>query len=145
LTATAAAVIAVPFTVRCSLIYRCFVGGDVPLRIDVDHSADRPTFTLAGELDMLTAPQLTSRVLRMIQHCAADLALDVRRLEFCDSSGLAALVRLAQQLDGGALTIIGPRPVVRRLLDVSGMIEVFVVVDAAPISGPPEHAAVSPA
>jgi len=104
----------------------------VPLSIDVDRSAGRPTFTLRGDLDMLTAPQLTSRFLLAIDRAAGDVVLDVRGLDFCDSSGLAALVRLAQHLEAGTLTIARPRPIVRRLLEVSGMIDVFVVTDAGP-------------
>ena len=118
----------------------------MPLSIDVDRSAGRPTFTLSGELDMLTAPQLTSRFLHAIDRAAGDVVLDVRRLEFCDSSGLAALVRLAQHLETGTLTIAGPRPIVRRLLEVSGMIDVFVVTDGGPADGTAQRAAtLSPA
>lgn len=118
----------------------------MPLSIDVDRSAGRPTITVRGELDMLTAPQLTGRFLHAVDPNSADVVLDVRHLEFCDSSGLAALVRLAQHLDTGTLTIAGPRPTVRRLLEVSGMIDVFVVTDGGPAGGTAQRAAtLSPA
>jgi anti-sigma B factor antagonist len=112
----------------------------VPLSIDVDRRAGRPTFTLGGELDILTAPQLTRRFVNAIDRRAGDVVLDVERLEFCDSSGLAALVRLAQHLDSGTVTIAGPRPIVRRLLEVSGMVDVFVVTDGAPTDGAAQRA-----
>ena len=117
----------------------------MPLRIDVRRCADWPTYTLYGELDMLTAPQLTSRVESAIGRGAAGVVLDARHLQFCDSSGLAALVRLAQQLDAGGVTILAPRPIVGRLLEVSGMVDMFVVIDAGPAGGQSEHATVSPA
>lgn len=113
----------------------------MPLSIDVDRRAGRPTFTLRGELDLLTAPQLTNRFLHAIDRAAGDVVLDVRRLEFCDSSGLAALVRLSQHLQIGTVTIAGPRPIVRRLLEVSGMIDVFVVTDGGPADPTAERAA----
>ncbi len=118
----------------------------MPLTIDVDRRLGRPTFTLRGELDMLSAPQLTSRFLNAIDRSVADVVLDVQRLDFCDSSGLAALVRLAQHLDRGTVTVAGPRPIVRRLLEVSGMIDVFVVTDGGPADGTVQRAAtLSPA
>jgi anti-sigma B factor antagonist len=104
----------------------------VPLSIDVDHGIARPTFTLAGDLDLLTAPQLTGRVAHALDRGATEVVLDAERLEFCDSSGLAALVRLAQQLGRGTVTVRDPRPIVRRLLEVSGMIDVFVVTGRPP-------------
>ena len=107
----------------------------MPLSIDVDRRANRPTFTLAGDLDMLTAPQLTGRVAHAVDRGATEVVLDAERLEFCDSSGLAALVRLAQQLDGGTVTIRDPRPIVRRLLEVSGTIDVFVVTGRPTVDG----------
>ena len=118
----------------------------MPLRIDVDRRLGRPTFILRGELDMLTAPQLTSRFISAIDRGAADVVLDVQHLDFCDSSGLAALVRLAQHLDHGTVTIAGPRPIVRRLLEVSGMIDVFTVTDGGSADGTALRAAtLSPA
>jgi anti-sigma B factor antagonist len=105
----------------------------VPLSIDVDHGVARPTFTLAGDLDLLTAPQLIGRVTHAIDRGAIDVVLDAEHLEFCDSSGLAALVRLAQQLGGGTVTLLDPRPIVRRLLEVSGMLHVFVVTGQPPV------------
>lgn len=118
----------------------------MPLSIDVERGAGRPTFALSGELDLLTAPQLSGRFLQAIDRSAGDVVLDVRYLEFCDSSGLAALVRLAQHLETGTLTIAGPRPIVRRLLEVSGMIDVFVVTHDGPADGTAQReATLSPA
>jgi len=87
--------------------------------------------SIAGDLDLVTAPQLADAVTALVDAGVRDLVVDAERLDFCDSSGLTAFVRIARQLDpGGRLAIAGPQPIVRRILEVSGLVEAFVVADS---------------
>jgi len=87
--------------------------------------------SIAGDLDLVTAPQLADAVTALVDAGVRDLVVDAERLDFCDSSGLTAFVRIARQLEpDGRLAIAGPQPIVRRILEVSGLVEAFVVADS---------------
>jgi anti-sigma B factor antagonist len=77
------------------------------------------------ELDASTAGALAGRLARL--DAAADVVVDLRRVTFCDSSGLNVLVRARQRhvAAGGSLGLAHPSPMLRRLLSVSGLESVF--------------------
>jgi anti-sigma B factor antagonist len=82
---------------------------------------------LAGELDLATAGQLRDR-LRALCADGRPVVLDLRRLEFIDSSGVRELVRAvsAARRDGWGLsldTAVGPQ--VRRVLELLGLRDLF--------------------
>jgi anti-anti-sigma factor len=52
------------------------------------------TFSLKGELDMRTSPQLSEALTRQLENGAEDVTLDLRNLAFMDSSGLRLLIEL---------------------------------------------------
>lgn len=77
---------------------------------------------LIGELDLATIPHLDQE-LDNAEAWGKPVILDLRRLEFVDSSGLHAILRVDRRLQetGGTLTIIrGPRPV-ERLFKLTGL------------------------
>ena len=74
-----------------------------------------------GELDIQTAPDLTSR---LHAHRGEEVVVDLTQLRFCDSCGLRALVceRREAQIAGGQLTIVLPdEGPVRRLFEITGL------------------------
>jgi anti-sigma B factor antagonist len=88
---------------------------------------------VAGELDIGTADQLRRAV---GPHLTAGtrLVLDISRLTFCDSTGLAVMVGFHKRLlaVGGGLELSAPVPRVRHLLMITGLSRVFPVHDAPP-------------
>lgn len=84
---------------------------------------------VVGDLDVATAQQLVSTALAMTELEPRHLVIDAGGIGFCDSSGLAAFVRIGNQLASGGhrLGIAGARPIVRRILEMSGLHEAFVV------------------
>src|SRR6185503_8713358 len=76
-------------------------------------------YRCSGELDLATSP-----ILRQALSDAGDrdVVLDFADVSFCDSSGLAVLLRLARSLapNGHTVTLLDPTPVVRRVLEVMG-------------------------
>jgi len=97
------------------------------LAIAVD---DRPPDTVVwvgGELDLTTAPELLQALTRLVDDGYHHLIVDLTGLDFCDSSGLSVLVRVKNRLDevGGDVTLAGATPIVERVLEVSGLAEVF--------------------
>jgi anti-sigma B factor antagonist len=86
--------------------------------------------TLVGELDLATLHVL-ERELEQIVASENRLVLDLRRLEFVDSSGLHALLRADRRFTdaGGQLTIVrGPRAV-ERLFRLTGLDTRLRIVD----------------
>jgi anti-sigma B factor antagonist len=73
-------------------------------------------FTLAGELDLASAPALVSAVETAIEAGHRDIVLDVRTLSFVDSTGISAMIRLSNRLEGGSITLVGPQTHVARVL-----------------------------
>jgi anti-sigma B factor antagonist len=115
---------------------------ETTLDISVDDRQPVPVVSVVGELDLTTAPELLQALTRLVDEGRTELIMDLTRLEFCDSSGLSVLVRVRNRLDGvgGAMTLAGPTAVVQRVLDVSGLAEVFgtyPTVDAAQASVTP--------
>jgi anti-sigma B factor antagonist len=82
-----------------------------------------------GELDMSTAPELREPLLRLAKGEGVYVTLDLSGLAFVDSTGLSVLVtglkRLRQQ--GGDLTLRSPTPATRRVLEITGLTEVFAI------------------
>jgi anti-anti-sigma factor len=102
------------------------------LNIASDVHAGHSVLVVDGELDLATAPQLTSTAMALVDAGASDLIIDAQRLTFCDSSGLTAFVRIANRLEpsSGRVAIVGPQAIVRRVLEISGLVETLVVVDS---------------
>lgn len=93
---------------------------------------------LVGELDVAEADALIESVRSMVEP-GGDLTLDLKALEFIDSSGVRALVAIAGLLgDGATLILSEPTAPVRRVLDLVGIEQVAAgiqVYPAAPASG----------
>jgi anti-anti-sigma factor len=91
-----------------------------------------------GELDLATK-DLLDQELDEAGAWSKRVVLDLRRLQFVDSSGLHALLRIDRRLEetGGSLTIIrGPRPV-ERLFNMTGLDTRLHIIDPDElISGP---------
>jgi anti-sigma B factor antagonist len=106
----------------------------MPLTIAHEVHDRQTVLIIDGDLDLDTAPQLASMALGLVEAGAPDIVVDASRLRFCDSSGLKAFVRIANQLraSDGKLAIAAPPPAVRSALQISGLLEAFVVVDSVP-------------
>ena len=83
---------------------------------------------LRGELDVADAVRVVAE-LSVVAAYKRDIIVDLTELEFIDSSGLAALVRVRKraQHGGGDLLLAAPQQQVRRLLTLTRLIDVFSV------------------
>ncbi len=102
-----------------------------PLSIEIQVLADEGIqLSLVGELDLATMSRLDQE-LATTDVSGKHVILDLRRLQFVDSSGLHALLRVDRRMQesGGSLTIIrGPRPV-ERLFNLTGLDTRLHIVD----------------
>ena len=84
---------------------------------------------LHGELDMSTATELRERLLGLASEGPTQVTVDLSQLSFVDSTGLSVLItglkRLRQQ--GGDMALRSPTPATRRVLEITGLNEVFAI------------------
>jgi anti-sigma B factor antagonist len=90
-------------------------------RIDVRQEPDRAVLCLYGELDLASAPALEGELNDLDLSKAGTVVLDLRGLEFIDSSGLRMILASQQrtQEKGGAFAITKGSPQVQRLLAIT--------------------------
>ena len=89
--------------------------------LEVVERPDGTFLRLAGDLDMSSAAELVRVAERLV---ASGVTIDMSAVDFCDSSGLNALVNLrkAGQRTGGRFAITGVRDDVRFVFEVNGLV-----------------------
>jgi anti-sigma B factor antagonist len=84
-------------------------------------SGGRATVVFAGTLDISTTDQALA-VLADAKAEASELVIDLRQLDFVDSSGLAVIAQTAQQVtETGLVLRVVPSEQARRLLEITGI------------------------
>jgi anti-sigma B factor antagonist len=88
--------------------------------------------SVSGELDLLSSPELEQALERVNAGDSELVMLDMRRLEFMDSTGLHTLVKAHQRAheSGRRFVVIKGGEQVQRLLNLTGMSELLTVVDS---------------
>src|SRR5947208_16906453 len=101
------------------------------LAIDSRLDGQRVVIALTGELDIDTAHKLTDTITTGTRNGARELLIDLRALEFLDSSGLRALVSAEAQAQetGCALVLVRGPSAVQAVFDLTGLTERFAFVD----------------
>lgn len=86
-------------------------------------SATTYVLEVGGELDLYTAPRLSSQVGELIARGATSLVFDLTETTFIDSSALHVLLdaRKRVRAEGGEVVIVCPSPQVRRVFEVTGV------------------------
>ena len=86
---------------------------------------------VSGELDLASGPALEDELARVGSSGVELVVLDLRELEFMDSTGLSILVKANQRaVDAGRrFGLVRGSPQVQRLLDLTGVAEHLTLVD----------------
>ncbi len=87
------------------------------------HDPTTPVIALAGELDRATAKATREAVHGYLSDQTARVVFDLEKLTFMDSSGIALLVQISN--DVGTVTLIRVAPIVHRVLEATGLLEHF--------------------
>jgi anti-sigma B factor antagonist len=98
---------------------------------------DRPNvLVLEGEIDLHVSPTVTTSLNAMIAKKPERVVLDLSRVTYIDSAGLAALIGAKQGVEvyGGKFALAGLHQAVRSIFEMSRLDQVFQIfpdVDAA--------------
>ena len=89
---------------------------------DVDGAG---VLALAGELDLSSGSTLEQALERLLSGDARQVIVDLRQLEFMDSTGLSILIKAQQRAEQGGkrLALVKGPPQVQRLLTLTGVAE----------------------
>ena len=93
------------------------------------HESDNAVVTLAGEIDIGTAPRLTAAVESALEAQPMRVILDMSAVTFCDSQGLGTLVVLnrAATRSRSMLVLTDLTDFLDRLLHVTGLYQAFTI------------------
>lgn len=89
------------------------------------------TVSVVGEVDTFTAPVLRAGLDTQLEQAPTDLVIDLCGVQFLGSAGLAVLVetqKSARSRNVG-LTLVASTRAVTRPLEVTGLIDLFTIVD----------------
>jgi anti-sigma B factor antagonist len=100
--------------------------------VDTQTTGAAVTLTLTGELDLLSSPTLDHALRSAIESGAELVVIDLRPLEFMDSTGLHVLVQGQQRAhdSGRRFALIRGNEQVQRLLNLTGIADVLTMADS---------------
>jgi anti-sigma B factor antagonist len=95
-----------------------------PSSVTVKTSAEggTPVVSLSGELDLTNAARVQSVIEDIIAAGTGRLVVEMSELEFMDSPGLALLASVARKVP--EVELRAPSPIVRRLIELTGLAEI---------------------
>jgi anti-sigma B factor antagonist len=99
--------------------------------VSLDERDGWQVLTLAGEVDVASAPRLRDRLVQLVNEGPPNLVVDMSGLTFIDSMGLGALVsglKRARAHDGD-LRLAGPSDHVAQVLAITRLDAAFQVTD----------------
>ena len=100
-------------------------------RVEVRSEGTAAVVVVSGELDLASGPELEDVLERVSNDPAQLLIIDLREVDFMDSTGLSIIVRAHQRFaeDGRRLGLVRGPSQVQRLLDLTGVAERLPLVD----------------
>ena len=101
------------------------------LEIGVLDENEHTVVALNGEIDIHSAPRMREKLVELISQGRCRIVLDLRAVDFLDSSGLGVIVGALQRVRsaGGDLTVAGAPPQIHRVIEMSGLAGVFSMFD----------------
>jgi anti-sigma B factor antagonist len=93
-------------------------------------------FHLEGEIDLHVSPAIQSSLQEIVKDKPALFIVDMSKVSYIDSSGLAVLIEAMQNVDGyrGKFALVGLQESVRHIFEIARLDQVFRIypdVDAA--------------
>ncbi len=93
------------------------------LTVAVERTPTEAVVSLTGEIDLSTAPRLSTVVSELLADPPARVVLDMAGVTFCDSQGLGTLVVLSRKasMAQSCLVLTNVADFLLRVLDITGL------------------------
>ena len=101
-----------------------------PLPVRSEPLADGLALVPEGDIDLSRSPEMRKRIKEALDGRPKRLVLDLGRVNYMDSSGVATLVEALQRSRtiGCTLVICGMQPKVRSIFEIARLVSVFKIV-----------------
>jgi anti-sigma B factor antagonist len=101
-------------------------------RVEVRSDGRASVITVSGELDLASSGALEEELTRVAESDTEQVIIDLRELEFMDSTGLSTLVKAHQRAQeaGQEFVLVRGSHQVQRLLSLTGVAERLTFADA---------------
>jgi anti-sigma B factor antagonist len=108
-------------------------GALVDLTISTREAGGRTVVSVAGEIDVYTAPRLREEITELVAAGTYDLVIDMSGVEFLDSTGLGVLVGGLKKVRAheGSLQLVCNQDRLLKIFRITGLAKVFVIHDTA--------------
>lgn len=102
-----------------------------PLEITTEEVGGQTRMALVGELDIASAPQFEEGLKKVEANGPGVLVLDLRKVEFIDSTGLRAVIAADERARGAGrrFVLVRGTPAVERVLSVTQLDQRLDIVD----------------
>jgi anti-sigma B factor antagonist len=107
--------------------------GFVDLTITTREAEGRTVVSVAGEIDVYTAPRLREEITELVAAGTYDIVIDMSEVEFLDSTGLGVLVGGLKKVRAhdGSLHLVCNQDRLLKIFRITGLAKVFVIHDTA--------------
>ena len=97
-------------------------------------AGDCAVLRVAGEIDVYTAPELRERVISLIDDGTLHVIVDLRNVDFLDSTGLGALVGSLKRLRvrDGSLELVTSGGRIKQVFQITGLTRAFALHSSVP-------------
>ncbi|HEV3228069.1 MAG TPA: STAS domain-containing protein [Solirubrobacteraceae bacterium] len=95
-----------------------------------DQASDqRHVVSVAGEIDLFTAPELKQRLVSLIDSGQRHIVIDLSETTFLDSTGLGVLIGAVKRLRGqdGELVIVNRDESIAKTFEITGLDQIFTI------------------
>jgi anti-sigma B factor antagonist len=102
---------------------------------------DKTVVSVAGEIDVYTAPKLREQIVQLVEEGRYHLVVDMEDVEFLDSTGLGVLVGGLKRVRAhdGSLRLVCTQERILKIFRITGLTKVFpihsTVAEAVEASG----------
>jgi anti-sigma B factor antagonist len=105
------------------------LGDVVDLSLETREVADRTVVSVAGEIDVYTAPRLRDRISELVSDGRYHLVIDMEKVDFLDSTGLGVLVGGLKKVrtHDGSMELICSQDRLLKIFRITGLAKVFTI------------------
>ncbi|HOT96917.1 MAG TPA: STAS domain-containing protein [bacterium] len=104
------------------------------LHLDTEQMGNVAVMNICGDVDLYSSPQLRKEILKLVSARDVRLVVNLDRVSYMDSSGLATLIEGLQHLNrnNGRMAVTGLRDAVKEVFELTRLDTVFTIYPDPP-------------